>query len=322
MLSSQTPVSLTHSRPKAIVIAGPTASGKSALALAIAAEFHGTIINADSQQCYGDLPLLTARPTSAETSRAPHRLFGDLGPLAKDSAPAWAARAAMVIAESTAIGSPPIVAGGTGLYLQALMAGMPDMPSIPSEVRDAARALLMEIGHGKFHARLAVRDPAGAERIKTGDTQRLLRAWEVAEATGRPLSAWQADTPHPPLAADYLSILLMPARADVVTAGDERFDRMMACGALEEVAALLGRGIPPTAPVMRVLGARPLARHLAGEIERAEAITLAKTATRQYAKRQSTWFRHQLFAETTYFTKYSESLLPEVFSKIRRFLLT
>src|SRR5579871_1456542 len=146
------------SRPKILVIAGPTASGKSALALAIAAEFNGTIINADSQQCYADLPLLTARPTAADISRAPHRLFGDLGPLAKDSAPAWATRAAAAIEESAAAGSLPIVVGGTGLYLQALMVGMPDMPTIPAEIHDAARTLLAELGHEQFHARLAVRD--------------------------------------------------------------------------------------------------------------------------------------------------------------------
>src|SRR5882672_265076 len=169
-------------RPKVLVIAGPTASGKSALALALAAEFHGTIINADSQQCYADLPLLTARPTSAELSRAPHRLFGDLGPLAKDSAPAWAARAAAAIEESAAVQSLPIVVGGTGLYLQALMVGMPDMPTIPSATRDAARALLADLGHEKFYERLAVRDPVGAQRLKPGDTQRLVRAWEVVEA--------------------------------------------------------------------------------------------------------------------------------------------
>jgi tRNA dimethylallyltransferase len=313
---------LNQALPKAVVIAGPTASGKSALALAVAAAFNGTIINADSQQCYADLPILTARPTAAEMACAPHRLFGELAATQKDSAPAWAARAAAAITAAVQAGTLPILAGGTGLYLQALMTGLPAMPPVPASMRAAARTLLDEIGHDALHARLAARDPVIAARLKVGDTQRLLRAWEVAEATGRPLSAWQSDPPRRPLEAAYHSILLLPARADVVEAADRRFDSMMAAGALDEVRALLGRGVAPTAPVMRALGARPLARYLAGEVDRDEAVALAKTATRQYAKRQSTWFRHQFFADQSYFTKYSESLCDEVFSKIRRFLLT
>jgi len=313
---------MTDLKPKVIVIAGPTASGKSALASAIAREFTGTVINADSQQCYADLPILTARPTAAEMAAIPHRLFGDLGPLVKDAAPAWAKRAANAITAASFAGSPPIVVGGTGLYLQALMDGMPAMPPIDPAVRDAARALLDEIGHAALHTRLAERDPLIAARLKVGDTQRLLRAWEVVEGTGRPLSAWQQDDPCRPVVADYHAVLLMPPRDETVAAGDARFDAMLAGGALDEVAALVGSGVPADAPVMRVLGARPLARHLAGETDLEGAVTLAKTATRQYAKRQATWFRNQLFANSTYFTKYSESLCDEVFSKIRCFLLT
>jgi len=313
---------MTSSPPTVVVIAGPTASGKSALALAIAAAFNGAIINADSQQCYRDLPLLTARPSATDMVRVPHHLFGELSVMAKDSAPAWAVRAASAITAAVSAGRLPIVVGGSGLYLRALMTGMPTMPVVPAAVRTAARALLDEIGHEKFHARLATRDAVAASRLKTGDTQRLLRAWEVVEGTGRALSDWQSDPNICPIVAKYQSILLLPPRADVVNACDRRFDAMLAMGAMAEVASLLDRGVPLTAPIMRVLGATPLARHLAGELDLAQAATLAKTATRQYAKRQSTWFRHQFFADLSYFTKYSESLCDEVFSKIRRFLLT
>jgi tRNA dimethylallyltransferase len=308
--------------PKVVVITGPTASGKSALALALAETLGGTIINADSQQCYADLPLLSARPNAAEMARATHRLFGELGPLTKDSAPAWATRAATAIAEAAQGGSVPILVGGSGLYLHALMEGMPDMPSISAEVRETSRILLDEIGHEAFHERLAARDPDIAARLKPRDTQRILRAWEVIEETGRSLSAWQADPPRPPLAANYFSTLLMPSRAEVIESADRRFDAIMAAGAMAEVAGLLTKAIPVFAPVMRILGARPLARHLAGEIPLDAAVDLAKTATHQYAKRQTTWFRHQFRADLALSTKYSESVNAEIFSKIRRFLLT
>jgi tRNA dimethylallyltransferase len=309
-------------KAKVVVVAGPTASGKSALALAVAEVLQGTIINADSQQCYVDLPSLTARPTGDELARVPHRLFGELSPTAKDSAAAWAKRAATAIHDAHAVSSVPIIVGGTGLYLHALMKGMPGMPEIAPAVREQAHALLLEIGHDQFHARLAALDPDAAQRIKIGDTQRMLRAWEVSEGTGRPLSAWQADPPRRPIDADYFSILLLPPRSDVVASADERFDRMVAAGAVEEVRALLTRGVGPMSSIFRVLGAKPFARHIAGEIDLATAVTLAKTATRQYAKRQSTWFRHQFFADFTLFTKFSESMTQEIFSKIRRFVLT
>ena len=311
-----------RTRPKVIVIAGPTASGKSALALAAAAALDGVLINADSQQCYGVLPILTACPTAADVARVPHRLFGELGPLDKDSAPTWAARAAAAIADTVTRGRVPIVVGGSGLYLQALMTGIPVMPAVAPEIRDAARALLEEIGHSAFHERLAERDPIGAARLKPGDTQRLLRAWEVVEASGRPLSAWQEDAPQTFLKADYHTVLLMPPRKDLVAACETRLGAMIAAGAVDEVRGLLDQNIPPTAPIMRVLGARPLARYLVGEIDLATAATLAKTATRQYAKRQATWFKHQFLADQTIFTKYSVSLCDEIFAKIRRFLLT
>lgn len=297
---------MSLAQPSVLVIAGPTASGKSALALALAEKLDGVVINADSQQSYRDLPILTARPSAADEARAPHRLFGDLGPLERDSAPAWALRAATEINAAFAFGKRPIVVGGTGLYLQALMVGMPPMPAIPAETRAGARALLEEIGHAAFHARLAVRDPVLGAKLNSGDTQRILRAWEVVEATGRPLSAWQADPPVPPIATDFRAIAILPPREVLNAASDARFEAMLAAGALEEVQALLATGIAPTAPILRVLGARPLSQHLAGEIDLATAAGLAKTATRQYAKRQFTWFRHHFPAALSISEQFSE----------------
>ena len=303
--------------PSVLVIAGPTASGKSALALALAEQLDGVVINADSQQSYRDLPILTARPSAADEARVPHRLFGELGPQERDSAPGWALRAAAEINAAIAFGKRPIVVGGTGLYLQALMVGMPAMPEIPAETRASARALLDDIGHVAFHARLAARDPVLGAKLKSGDTQRILRAWEVVEATGRPLSAWQADPPVSPIAVTFLTVVLLPPREDLNAASDARFEAMLAAGALEEVRALLETGIAPTAAILRVLGARPLSQHLGGEIDLATAAGLAKTATRQYAKRQTTWFRHHFPAALTISEQFSERKLPIIFPKIR-----
>lgn len=313
-VESRTPELMPLLLPKVIVVAGPTASGKSALALRIAETFDGIVVNADSQQSYRDLPILTARPSAAEEARVPHRLFGTLGPTERDSAVAWAARAAAEIAASDKIA---VLVGGTGLYLQTLMVGLPAMPAIAPEIRSAARALLTDIGHAEFHHRLATRDPAIAARLKAGDTQRLLRAWEVVAATGRPLSAWQGDPPRPAIAASFLPLLLLPPRAALIAAAETRFDAMMAAGALDEVRALLATGIGEAAPVMRILGAKTLAAHLAGHIALAEAVALGKIATRQYAKRQATWFRNQFPAALMVSEQFSERLLPEIFAKIR-----
>ena len=191
------------------------------------------------------------------------------------------------------------------------------MPAISEAARDAARALLDEIGHAEFHARLAARDPVLGAKLKVGDTQRILRAWEVVEATGRPLSAWQADAPEPPIAATFQGIAILPPREVLNAAGDTRFEGMLATGALEEVRALRATGIAEVAPIWRVLGARPLIQHIQGEIDLKAAAGLAKTATRQYAKRQTTWFRHHFDARLIISEQYSERLLPDIFPKVR-----
>lgn len=279
-----------------MVIAGPTAGGKSALALALAREFNGVIINADSQQRYRDLRILTARPSDAEMAQAPHRLFADLGPGDSGTAAEWATRAATeILACGDAL---PIVVGGTGLYLRALTEGLAYIPPVPNDVRAAARALMDEIGNEAFHARLFARDP-NAARLNAGDTQRNLRAFEVLEASGVSLWEWQRRGAEARFPLRTFNIMVLPPRADVITACDMRFEAMIAAGAVEEVRALRARGVARDAPVMRILGALQIAEYLAGERSLEDAVSLAQAATRQYAKRQSTWFRNQGRADVT-----------------------
>jgi len=284
--------------------------------------FDGVIINADSQQRYADLRVLSARPSPEDEARAPHKLFGDLGPRDAGSAAEWAIKAAAEIQAAAAAGKLPILVGGTGLYFRALMDGLSDMPEIPSHVRGAARALREEMGAEAFHARLAERDPILGARLSPADSQRVLRAWEVVEATGKPLSAWQAIPATPLLDAAYFNILMLPPR-DVLYAGcDARFRAMVDGGALDEVRALMDRGIDLSRGAGKALGVSHLAGFLAGKADLEGSITLAQTATRQYAKRQMTWFRNQFNAQLTVNEKLSESLTEEIFANIRRFLLT
>ena len=304
------------------MIAGPTASGKSALALALAEALGGTLINADSQQRYRDLPILTARPTPEDAVRAPHRLFGDMGPMESGTAGEWALKAAAEIRATVSTRRLPIVVGGTGLYLRALTQGLADIPDVPADVRAAVRKRLDEIGNAAFHAELVARDPVIAARLAPGDAQRMLRAWEVAEATGVPLSAWQQTATAPPIDARFVKILLMPSRADLNAACDARFDSMIARGAADEVAKLLESGVPRNAPVMRALGANELAAYHEGEMDLPAATAGAKLVTRRYVKSQTTWFNHQFIADFSVNEKFSESFKDDIFPKIRRLLLT
>ena len=229
---------MTKKHHRAVVIAGPTAGGKSALALALAREFGGAIINADSQQRYRDLPILTARPSDAEMAQAPHRLFADLGPDDSGSAADWATRAE---AEIRAAGDAlPILVGGTGLYLRALIEGLAYIPPVPDDVRAATRALMDELGNDAFQARLIARDPAAA-RLNAGDTQRNLRAYEVLEASGVSLWEWQRRGSGSRFPLRTFNILVLPPRAHVIAACDARFDAMIAAGAVAEVRELPGR---------------------------------------------------------------------------------
>jgi tRNA dimethylallyltransferase len=310
----------------AILIAGPTASGKSALALRLAERLGGAIINADSMQVYRDLRILTARPTPEDEARVPHRLYGALDGAELCSAARWRAMALAEIEAAETAGSLPVIVGGTGLYLRALTEGLAEIPPVPDAIRAAARALHVAIGGTAFRERLAALDPAGAARLPPGDTQRLIRAYEVALATGRPLGAWLDAARHEAqrLDADVAMIVLQPPRGPLYEACDARFAAMVERGgALEEVQALVARGLDPSLPVMKAVGVRELAACLAGALPLAEAVALAQRETRRYAKRQTTWFRHQTPAGARVINEqFSECLRPVIFSFIRQFLLT
>lgn len=306
-----------------VVVAGPTASGKSALALALAEAHGGVVINADSMQVYRDLRILTARPDEAACARAPHRLYGVLDAAEACSAARWRDMALAEIAAARAAGRLPIVVGGTGLYLEALLEGIAPVPDIPAPVREAARALRAALGGAGFHALLAARDPEMTARLAPGDSQRLVRAFEVIEATGVSLAEWQRrPSAEPGLAGPVLRILLMPPRPALYAACDARVPGMIAAGALAEVAALRRRGLDPALPAMKALGVRPLLRHLAGEIDREIAIAATQQETRRYAKRQSTWFRHRFADATVYRAAYSPALARRIVEDTGRFLLT
>lgn len=305
-----------------IVIGGPTASGKSAMAFDIARAFDGTIINADSMQVYRELHVLTARPSATEVAALRHRLYGVIGGRDDCSAGIWAEMAAAEIADARAWGHLPIVVGGTGLYIKALVEGLSPIPAIPDAVRQAARALMAEEGNAAFHKRLASVDPETAARLHPANTQRLVRAWEVLQATGRSISDWQRDPPVRPIQGTVLSLVLDPPREALNASIDRRFDTMVEAGALEEVRALMAEGLPASAPVMKALGVPELMAHLRGETPLEEAVARAKTATRQFAKRQGTWFRRQLRADHVIAAKYSESLRAEIYKIVRQFLLT
>jgi len=279
-----------------LVIAGPTASGKSALAMALAQTLDGTLINADSMQLYRELSLLSARPTDAEMARIPHRLFGILPASEPCSAGRWRELALGAIAATRAEGRLPILVGGTGLYLETLMRGIADLPPIPDGIRASLQARMKAPdGVASLFAALEACDPVTASRIEPTDRQRILRALELFEATGKPLSAWQAETGRtPPSGLAFATHLLMPPRGALYAACDRRFARMVAAGVLEEVKALLALKLDPALPAMKAIGVAELGAHLAGASGLETAIAAGQQATRRYAKRQYTWFRHRL----------------------------
>jgi tRNA dimethylallyltransferase len=279
----------------ALLIAGPTASGKSALALAFAQRHGGVIINTDSMQMYRDLRVLTARPTLEEEALAPHRLYGSVDAAVNFSAGAWLAEATRVLAEVRAQGRLPIFVGGSGLYFKALTRGLSDVPAVAAEVRENVRARLERDGPEALHGELAVRDPVLAERLHRNDRTRIARALEVVEATGRSLTDWHRDALPPLLPAGrFRALFLTPERDALYARIDARFDVMLRAGALDEVAALAARNLDPLLPAMKAHGVPALIRHLAGEIDLEEAAVIGRADTRHYAKRQFTWFRHQL----------------------------
>lgn len=273
-----------------VLIAGPTASGKSAIALRLAEMADGVVINADSAQVYADLRVLTARPTIEEEARAPHRLYGRVDGATTCSAPLWAADAKAAIAEARAAGRLPILVGGTGLYLRTLLDGIAPVPPIPEAIRAEVRALPVATAHRL----LSEVDPEAAVRLRPSDTTRVARALEVIRGTGRTLATWQTERTGG-IAAEVrvVPLILSPPRDWLRARCDARFEGMLDQGAAEEVTALLERRIDPAMPVMRAIGVAELGDWMAGRIDREAAITRAQAATRQYAKRQQTWFSRQ-----------------------------
>ena len=281
--------------PHIVLIAGPTASGKSALALELAEKLGGIIVNADSMQVYRDLRIITARPSSEEERRLPHRLYGHIDAAENFSVGRWCEEAAAALAEAQRKAHPAIVVGGTGLYFNAFTRGLAAVPPIPANIREAVRARLASDGVAALHAELKWRDAAAAARLMPGDRARITRALEVVLATGRSLLDWHEQNKPASLdPARAVKIFLAPERDDLLGRIDARFDAMMAAGALEEVRTLAARKLAPNLPAMKAHGVPWLVRHLEGEIKLDRAVAEAKRDTRQYTKRQGTWFRNQL----------------------------
>ena len=273
-----------------VLIAGPTASGKSALALALSRSLPVTIVNADASQVYRDLRVVSARPSHEEERQAPHRLFGHVDGAQGYSAAAWAADARTAISKAQANWRVPVLVGGTGMYIRTLLEGIAPVPPIDPNVRKTVRALAV----GDAHAALAAEDPAAAARLSPNDPTRVARALEVVRSTGQPIAHWQArrvggigDKVR------LVPIVLLPPREWLFARCDARFDAMLAGSGKEEVAALIARGLDPDLPVMRAIGVREIAAMLARPSDAERCIAEAKIATRQYAKRQFTWFRNQ-----------------------------
>jgi tRNA dimethylallyltransferase len=284
--TGRTPNRISASERTLVIIAGPTASGKSALALALARRLDGVIINADAMQCYRELRILTARPSPEDEAAAPHLLYG-IRPAAEPANAAWWRDAALAALNTTAT---PIICGGTGMYFSALINGIADIPDPRPEIRAQSRALLAAIGPEAVHAML---DPETASRLKPADSQRIARAYEVLLSTGKGLAYWQSQ-PTEKLSGWRIKMLLLdPPREALRDAISTRFTAMLAAGAIDEVRVLAALSLPPDAPLLRAHGVPELSAHLAGEITLAAATGRAILATHQYTKRQATWFRHQ-----------------------------
>ena len=280
---------------RAVLIAGPTASGKSALAMRLAEAFGGVVINADSMQVYRDLRVITARPTAAEEARVPHRLYGHVDAAENYSTGRWCRDVAEVLDDAAREGSVPIFVGGTGLYFKALTSGLAAVPPIPADIREGVRGRLASEGVAPLYNELLERDPKTAHRLMPNDRSRISRALEVVLATGRSLSDWHAHGLPPLIAgARAAKVFITCERTELVRRIEVRFGAMLEAGALDEVRALAARGLDPTLPAMKAHGVPWLVRHLNGEISLDEAAAGAIMDTRRYAKRQVTWFRNQM----------------------------
>lgn len=299
------------------MIAGPTASGKSQLAIDLARRFGGAVINADSMQLYADLTVLTARPQPQEMQDIPHHLFGICDAAHRASVAEWLGLAATAIANVRAAGQLPIIVGGTGMYLQAGLRGIAPVPDVPADLHQHCIDLYRELGGAKFRDALAGYDADIAARLVDGDSQRMVRAMGVAMATDRPLSWWQQQPHKGALLGSVVTIAMMPPRPTLYDRINQRFDHMLMHGAVDEVARLMARQLDPGLPLMKALGVAPLMAFLRDEITEDDAKFIAKRDSRRYAKRQMTWIRNNFNAQITVEKKYSESLYEKIFSLIR-----
>ena len=294
---------------RAILIAGPTASGKSALALRLAQEAGGSIINADSMQVYRELRILTARLSVEDEARVPHLLYGHVPAAEAYSAGRYAREAAAAIAEVRRAGRRPVIVGGTGLYFRALLQGLSPIPEVPADVRAHWRTEAQRLAPEALHASLTARDPEMAARLRPTDPQRVTRALEVLEGTGRSLAYWQDQPGEPVLAErDTIRLVVMPDREELYRRCDTRFGQMMAQGAMDEVGILARLNLEPGLPAMRALGVAPLLQLLAGELTKQAAIETASAETRQYAKRQLTWLKSNMHSWRSLSTQETKSI--------------
>ena len=293
------------------------------MALALAREFGGEIVNADSMQIYEDLPLVTARPDPVETALAPHHLYGVLSMQQRCSAGEWRDLALEAIRDVQSRHRIPIVVGGTGLYLKALMSGLHDMPVVPADIRDGLNRRLEKEGAPALHAELASVDPETAGGLNQADAQRIVRALEIFIHTGRGLRSWQArELDDAPADLRFFTVTLLPPREHLYAAANGRFDGMLDNGAVKEVAAFTDRSPAEDFPLLKAVGVPPIRAYLGDAIDRERMKELGKRDTRRYAKRQMTWFRRQFVSEMVVETKYSEIKWDKIFSEIRNFLLT
>ena len=298
----------------AILIAGPTASGKSGIALELARRIDGTIINTDSMQIYQDLSVLSARPDQSEMGGIPHLLYGVLDAAEVCSAGRWLSMARDAYESARREGRVPIFVGGTGLYFRALTEGLAMVPEIPIDVIERGEALRQQLGAQTFFEKFRESDPKTASQLVAADTQRVVRAWSVWEATGRSLADWQKTNEPALLANPAHSIVIEPGRDWLYRRINRRFDEMLQKGALAEVEALASRGLSPRLPAMRALGVPHLLAHLKGEVSLDDAVEKAKTASRRYAKRQMTWCRNQMITWDRVIAQDSESIKTRIFN--------
>ncbi len=300
----------------AVLIAGPTASGKSDVALGLAERLKGTIINADAMQVYEGLRILTARPSPEDEARVPHRLYGTVPASTAFSVGDWTAAATQAAIEVTGAGRLPIFVGGTGMYLSVLSEGISPMPEIPADIREEVRGIPDRQSLAELYEMVRKVDEASAERIGPTDPQRLMRALEVFRATDEPLTSWQQKPRQKPFEGMFARIVLAPERQWVYDRIERRFDAMVMSGAMQEVEALAKRGLDPDLPLMKALGVEDLIRVQCGKISLEEAVTEIKTKTRRFAKRQMTWFRNQMITWNRIETQEMETKINDIFANI------